>query len=130
MRHSSIIVQPDPSIQNFEVYHVIGTPTVGLTYTIVRNWKDPRKETASLMAMNFVAWIPRQRARDLEAVLGQARIRISRNWNCQNWVQEGLQKMVEAGIITNQQMQIAVAKQQQVVHLPFAGNTPNHRALD
>lgn len=130
MRHSGIIVQPDPSVDNFEVYHVVGTPTVGLTYTVTRNLNDPRDETLSLMAMNFVAWILRQRARDLEAILGQARIQIRSNWNCQNWVQEGLQKMVEAGLITDQQMQSAVAQQKRVVHLPYAGNTPNRRALD
>jgi hypothetical protein len=130
MRHSGIIVRPDPNVDNFEVYHVVGTPTVGLTYTVTRNLNDPRDETLSLMAMNFVAWIPRQRARDLEAILGQARIQIRSNWNCQNWVQEGLQKMVEAGLITDQQMQSAVAQQQRVVHLPYAGNTPNRRALD
>jgi hypothetical protein len=92
MRHSGIMVQSDPNVDNFEVYHVIGTPGIGLTYNVVKDWTDPRDKTASLMAMNFVAWIPRQRARDLEAILGLVRPQISWRWNCQNWVQEGLQK--------------------------------------
>jgi hypothetical protein len=130
VRHSGIMVQSDPNVDNFEVYHVIGTPGIGLTYDVVKDWDNPRDKTASLMAMDFVAWIPRQRARDLEAILGLVRPQISWRWNCQNWVQEGLQKMVDAGLITEQQMHAAVVKQQRAVNLPYTGNTPNRRALD
>ena len=128
MRHSSIVSQAEPSKNNFQVYQVIGTPGVGMTYHVVKDWDDPRDVTASLLAMDFVAWIPRHRAQDLEATLEQVTPQVSRSWNCQNWVQEGLRKMVQAGVITNQQMNSAITKQQRAVNLPYGGDTPNrHR---
>ena len=130
MRHSGIIVQPEPDVEDLEVYHVVGTPSVGLTYKVVKNWKNPRDESVTLIAMNFVAWVPRQRVIDIQDILGLVRPQISRSWNCQNWVREGLQKMVEAGLITEQQMHAAVVQQQRAINLPYAGNTPNLRALD
>lgn len=130
MRHSGIMVQPEPNVDSFEVYHVIGTPGVGLTYTIVKNWTSPRDKTASLIAMDFVAWVSRQRVREVEAMLRLVRPQISRSWNCQNWVREGLHQMVEAGLITDLQMHAAVVKQQTAVNVPYVGNTPNLRALD
>jgi hypothetical protein len=130
MRHSGIVVQPDPSIDNFEVQHVIGTPGIGLTFQAVKNWENPRYQTASLLAMDFVAWIPRNRVRDLEYMFRQVPIQVSWSWNCQNWVQGGLQKMVEAGILTHREMESAIEKQQRAVSLPYTGNTPNSQALD
>lgn len=130
MRHSSIIVQPDPVQDNFEVYHVIGTPGIGLTYEVVRNWNNPRDETASLLAMDFVAWVPRNRVQDVEGIMRQVRPQVSWSWNCQNWVREGLQKLVETGLITNAQKESAIWKQQRAVNLPYEGNTPNRPALD
>jgi hypothetical protein len=79
MRHSGITVQPEPTINKFEVYHVIRTPVVGLNYTVVKDCKNPRDETASLIAMDFVAWVPRHRVRDVEAILRLARPQISRS---------------------------------------------------
>jgi hypothetical protein len=38
--------------------------------------------------------------------------------------------MIEAGLITEQQMQAAVVKQQRAINLPYAGDTPNLKALD
>lgn len=130
MRHCGIVLQPDPNINDFQVYHVVGTPGVGLTYTVVKNWKNPMDETASLLAMDLVAWMPQQRVQELEALFRQVTPQVSRSWNCQNWVQEGLQKMVGAGLITDQQARSAVVKQSQAVNLPYEGNTPNRRALD
>lgn len=130
MRHSSILVKSDPNVEDFELHHVIGTPSVGLTYTIRKNWKNPRDQTVSLLAMDFAAWIPRNRVGDLEAIFRQVRIQLNRNWNCQNWVREGLRKLVDAGLITSEQAQSASEKQQKAVDTPYTGNTPNLRALD
>lgn len=130
MRHSGIAIQPDPAINRFQVYHVIGTPGVGLTYDFKNSWANPRDDTASLLAMDFVAWIPRHRVADLDAMMCQVRIQLSWSWNCQNWVQEGLGKLVQAGLITSQQADSAAAKQHLAVNLPYNGNTPNQRALD
>lgn len=130
MRHSAIVIEPDPTINCFQVYHVIGTPGVGLTYDFKSSWANPRDETASLLAMDFVAWIPRNRVAELNAMMRQVRIQLSWSWNCQNWVREVLGKLVQAGLITSQQANSAAAKQHLAVNLPYNGNTPNQQTLD
>lgn len=126
MRHSGIMVQPDANVNNFNVHHVIGTPGVGLTYEFKEHWKNPRYETASLLTMDFVAWIPRSRIRDVRPLLEQ----VSREWNCQNWVREALQQLVAAGLIMAQQRDAAVAKQQRAINAPYTTNTPNSAVLE
>lgn len=80
--------------------------------------------------MDFVAWIPRNQVGNLENMLRQVTIQVSWSWNCQNWVRGGLQKMVEAGLLTHREIESAIGKQQRAVGLPYTGNTPNGQALD
>jgi hypothetical protein len=61
MRHSNVLVQPDANSNTFAAHHVIGTPGVGLTYEYKAGFANPRTETVTLLAMDFVAWIPRAR---------------------------------------------------------------------
>ncbi|KAF2256578.1 hypothetical protein BU26DRAFT_558029 [Trematosphaeria pertusa] len=127
LRHSGIVV--DNGDHSFDVFHVTGTPGIGLTFHRVCNWKDPRQDTARLLSMDFVAWIPQNRYSELEPLLKGVDIKVSRTWNCQNWVREGLDAMVTARLISEAEKNAAVQKQMAAVTRPFTTETPNAQAL-
>jgi hypothetical protein len=127
LRHSGIVV--DNGDGSFDVFHVNGTPGIGLTFHRVSNWRDPRKETARLLSMDIAARIPKNRYSEVEPLLRSVRIIISKSWNCQNWVREGLDAMVGAGLMTGEQRDAAVQKQLAAVSTPFMTETPNSQAL-
>ncbi|KAF2177533.1 hypothetical protein K469DRAFT_719746, partial [Zopfia rhizophila CBS 207.26] len=127
LRHSGIVV--DNGDNTFEIFHVTGTPGIGLTFHRVPNWKDPRQETARLLSMDFVVWIPKNRYSELESLFRGVGIKVSKTWNCQNWVQEGLDAMVAAGLMSEAERDAAVQKQMAAVTRPFTTETPNAQAL-
>jgi len=130
MRHSGLMVQADAAIDSFNVHHIIGTPGVGMTYEFKEGLGNPRHDTGSLLSMDLVAWMPRSRVRDVKALVDQVEIIISREWNCQNWVRAALRQFVAAGLITAQQSEAAVAKQQRAINAPYTTNTPNSAVLE
>jgi hypothetical protein len=125
MRHSNILVQADKNIDNYDVYHVIGTPSVGLTFQHIGNWKDPRKETASLLAMHTVGKIPKSRLEEVKPLMEQVKIEVHRNWNCQDWVRAALERMVHAGMITVSEKDDAFQKQREAINRRYTGLAPN-----
>jgi hypothetical protein len=127
LRHSGIVV--DNGDGSFDVFHVNGIPGIGLTFHRVPNWRDPRKETARLLSMDLVARIPKNRYSEVEPLLRGVRIIISKSWNCQNWVREGLDAIMGAGLMTSEQRDAAVKKQLAAVSTPFTTETPNSQAL-
>jgi hypothetical protein len=95
----------------------------------VSNWGDPRTETARLLSMDLAAWIPKNRYSEVEPLLKSVGIEVSKSWNCQNWVREGLDAMVNVGLITSKQRDVAVQKQLAAVSRPFTTENPNLQAL-
>jgi hypothetical protein len=81
MRHSSILISKGDG--SFDIFHVTGTPGVGLTFSIVRNWSDPRTTTARLLSMELAAYIPTKRCSEMESLMRGVKIEVSRTWNCQ-----------------------------------------------
>jgi len=128
MRHSGIMVeQPDGK---FDCFHVTGTPGIGLRYSWERGWANPEDATARLLAMNKVGGMPEARYHEMDGLMKGVGTKVSRDWNCQNWVREALAVMVENGLITEAEMEKAVEEQKQVIALPFTSETPNKRALN
>jgi len=127
MRHSAITVDKEDG--SFPVFHVTGTPGIALTYSSEATWKDPRTQTARLLAMDFVAWIPKERYEEMGLLLSGVKIKVSKHWNCQNWVREGLDGMVGAGLITAEQRTAVVEKQKAAITTPFTTEAPNTQAL-
>ena len=127
MRHSSIVV--DRGGGTFDCFHVTGTPGIGLTYSSVQQWGDPRTTTARLLSMDFAGWIPWDRYSEMDPLLRRVRTLASRTWNCQHWVREALDAMVNAGLIPAEDKDRAVRKQLEVIDLPFTTETPNVQVL-
>jgi hypothetical protein len=127
LRHSGIVVNNGDG--SFDVFHVNGFPGIGLTFHRVPNWRDPRKETASLLSMDLATWILKKRYSEVEPLLRSVKIEVSKSWNCQNWVREGLDAMMNVGLITEKQRDAAVQKQLTAVSTPFTTETPNSQAL-
>jgi hypothetical protein len=127
MRHSSILVDKGDGL--FDVFHVTGTPGIGLTFSHGSGWEDPRTETARLLWMEFVAWIPESRYPEMEPLLNNVNVKVSTTWNCQDWVRAGLDAMVAANFITPEQRDSTVQHQLEAVSTPFSTETPNARAL-
>jgi hypothetical protein len=125
------MVQPNPPLDNFTVHHIIGTPGVGMTYEFQEDLCNPRHDTASLLSMDFVAWMPRSRVREVRPLMAEeVQIVVSREWNCQNWVREALRKLVDAGLITDREREAAVARQRRAIDAPYTTNTPNSAVLE
>jgi Family of unknown function (DUF6540) len=127
MRHSSIVV--DRGSGTFDCFHVTGTPGIGLTYSCVQQWGDPRATTARLLSMDFAGWIPWDRYGEMGPLLSSVPTLASRTWNCQNWVREALDAMVNASFISAEDKDRAVQKQLEAINLPFTTETPNAQAL-
>lgn len=127
MRHSGVVIDKGNGI--FETFHLRGTPGVGLTFDIVSDWRDPRTETARLLSMEFVAWIPTDRYAEVAPLLRGLDIKISMEWNCQDWVRDGLDEMVAKSLISPEERDSAVWKQRQAISMPFTTETPNVQAL-
>jgi hypothetical protein len=65
----------------------------------------------------------------VESVLKAVPIKKSMVWNCQNWVQEGLNAMVTAGLINNEQRDLAIWRQKEAISTPFTTESPNKQAF-
>lgn len=127
MRHSGIMVkQPDES---FDCFHVTGTPGIGLRYSCQRGWGNPEQETARLLAMDQVGWIPKEDYDKFGSLMESVERKISMDWNCQNWVRAALDIIQEHDFITEIEKTNAVRKQREAIELPFTSETPNKRAL-
>ena len=128
MRHSGILVeQPDGK---FDCFHVTGTPGIGLRYSWERGWGNPEDETARLLAMNEVGTMPKARYSELDGLMKSVVTKVSRDWNCQNWVRDALGMMVDKGLITEAEKEKAEEEQRKAIALPFTSETPNKRALN
>ena len=128
MRHSSILVeQPDGT---FDCFHVTGTPGIGLRYSCERGWGNPEDETARLLAMNEVGRMPKSKYNEMDNLMKGVATKVSRNWNCQNWVRDALGAMVANGFITEAEKEKAEKEQNEAIALPFTSETPNKRALE
>jgi hypothetical protein len=126
MRHSGIAVKRQDGL--FDIFHVIGTPGIGLTFENAEGWENPVTQTARLLSMEKVTEIPANRYQEMKPLLAGVKTQVSWKWNCQNWVKEGLDKMVEVGLVTAAERDTAVEKQEEAVHMPFTTETPNMQA--
>jgi len=127
MRHSSIVV--DRCDGTFDYFHVTGTPGIGLTFSCIQHWGDPRATTARLLSMDFAGWIPWDKYGEMEPLLREVPTFVSRTWNCQNWVRDALDAMVNASLILSQDKDMVVQKQLEAINSPFTTETPNAQAL-
>ena len=127
MRHVSVLVKIDND--NFNIYHVQGTPGIGLRYVPVKQWKDPRNETARLLSMDCISDIVIDRISEIDDVAKSIPTVTSRKWNCQNWVEELLAALADKSIISASERDLGIQKMRESVKLPFTTETLNTRAL-
>ncbi|RSL94104.1 hypothetical protein CEP52_012818 [Fusarium oligoseptatum] len=102
---------------------------IGLQYSWERGWGNPEDETARLLAMNEVGKMPKVRYNEMDGLMRSIVTKVSRDWNCQNWVREALGVMVEKGLMTEAEKEKAEEEQRKAIALPFTSETPNKRAL-
>jgi hypothetical protein len=126
LRNCSFVLQPDPALQTFCAYYHHGSHNSRTTLYHVKDLPDPRKGEPGLMAMNFIAWIPRKRVSDLNVVIKTINIGIWNTWNSGSWAQVCLQKMVDARLISQRQMEWATYKQRKALNSDFRENYPNY----
>jgi hypothetical protein len=74
MHHSAITVDKEDG--SFVVFHMTGTPGIALTYSSEASWKDPRTQTARLLAMNFMARVPKERYKEMGSLLRGVKIKV------------------------------------------------------
>lgn len=129
MRDSSIVIQPDPNVQHFETFWCLRMPgeSIAWQYLHQPGGKGPHVEDYGLLAMKFIAWIPRTALRQMGTILSgipanQPQIT---GWSSQKWVQQALTELNRAGILTAQQAEAAYHKQQEAAVLPRRGPLPN-----
>ncbi len=135
MRHSGLVVQPYPNINQFYLHHITGKPLGPLTYECILS-RDPRESMRNL-SFDLVARIPRPKLWSLEPLFKTTKPRVfqlvkgqpTKSWNSQMFVVECLHKMVAAGLMTEQEMKSAIDMQQRAVNTPWAGDYPNLNAL-
>lgn len=84
-------------------------------------------QTPNLLAMDFVAWMPRKRVPDLPGLLKYVQFQFDGDYKSA-WIRGALDRLSNAGIITREQCDSAREKLQKAVNLPYRGNTPNARA--
>ncbi|RSL95556.1 hypothetical protein CDV31_013830 [Fusarium ambrosium] len=94
----------------------VGT-RIGLRYSWERGWGNPEDETARLLAMNEVGKMPKVRYNEMDGLMRSIVTKVSRDWNCQNWVREALGVMVEKGLITEAEKEKAEEGYCAAVHL-------------
>ena len=129
LRDCSILVQSDPNTEKFSSYHLERQPhPINQMKLIYVNYlPDPRKGEPGLLAMNFLAWIPRQKLSLLDAAI--RKIDIGRYSMLQGplWTRLFLQNMVNAKLITQTQMDVAVAQQSRDLLIESWVNYPNYQ---
>ena len=130
MRHCSIAIQLDSHIKEFTIHYLRGAPGPGnqIELYTVKKCPNPRWGEPGLLAMDFLGFIPHQRARELDVLVtrvGQAVSRSYAAWNSRSWVLECFGKMLEAGLVTNRQVLKATEKLDRALHLPYTGDYPN-----
>ena len=127
MRHTKILIQQANG--KFDCYHVTSTPGIGLKYSFEKGWDDPREATARLLAMIEVGQIRSSRIHELDGSMKGIKTRVSKDWNCQNWVREALNVMAQNGLITVAEKEAAINAQKDTIKLPFTTEAPNKQAL-
>ena len=116
MRHSALVLRRDAAIS--EIFHVKGTPGVGLTFNHERVPTADFHGAPEILAMVPVVHVPESRYAELHSALRAIRPEISRWWNVQDWVREGLDVMEKRGFITAHEKYLAVRKQLEAITLP------------
>ena len=125
MRHTGIWEKVDDEDENtFNIYHVQGTPGIGLQYRPVRRWKDSRNETAQLLLLGHLSDIPADRCSVIDNIARSIPVVASRTWNCQNWVEELLDALAAKDIISHTDKNDGIRMMRDAVQLPFTSKTP------
>ena len=127
MRHTSVMEKVKDN--DFNIYHVQGTPGIGLRYLPVQHCADPRKETAQLLLMHHISDVLVDRCSEMDSIAKSIPIVTSRAWNCQDWVIELLDALVIRDIISSPAKEDGIEKLKETVQLPFTSETPNTTAL-
>ena len=128
MRHTSVLVKIKEN--DFDVYHVQGTPGIGLRYHFVHHWSDPVEETTRLLSMFHVSDVAKNKYGEIDSTAKSVSIRVSKEWNCQDWVQELLVALTRHHIIKSSESEGGIARMREAINLPFTTETPNTKALD
>ncbi len=129
MRDCSIVIQRDPPIKEFSSFYLhchAHQPADQLKLYHIKDLPYPGVEEPGLLAMNFVAWIPRQRLSQLEALIRNLPLRTRNIRNSSSWVHLCLHEMVDAYLISFSQMVSAIHQQDKALSMSFRGDYPNY----
>jgi hypothetical protein len=129
IRDCSIVIQPDPSTEKFSTYHLHWQPhpVNRMKLFHINDLPDPRKGEPGLLAMNFLAWIPRQKLAFLDAEIKNIDIRRLSMVKTSLWIRLLVQKMLHAKLITPIEMEVAVAQQSRDLLIDSRVNYPNYQ---
>lgn len=127
MRQSHIVVDHDPRENYYLVHEITEDPSIrGMKYRCSRV-SDPRWARPTLLAMDLVVLIPAHQVVDLPSLFRGIRIQShqSRAWNSQNFVREALHSLVDFGLMTDQQLLVALGMHRKAINLPVLSDMPN-----
>ena len=129
-RSSAIVVQPDPvsNAHHFLTHHCLRGPLNWYFFSATERDEGPRTKTHGLLAMDFVAWIPRAEVQRLGEMVSRMPFPWdgATEWNSRIWVQKALLALVQEGLLTGEQRGRTLRKLQFALDgLPFRGFTPN-----
>lgn len=79
-----------------------------MRYSWERGRGDPQDETARLLKMIEVGRMPAEQYPNMDGLMKGIATKVSRDWNCQNWVREALEVMVAGRLVAREEMELAV----------------------
>ena len=124
-RHCGIVLEPRPNANLFICHEIIeDRSTKALTYRCTSK-PDPTWTDRTLLAMDFVAWIPAAQAVRLSSMFETPGGQSTKGWNSQFFIREALKRMTEARLVTLTEYRIAISKQQEAINAAELSEQPN-----
>ena len=130
-RNCSIMVQTNPQTNKFREFCCIATPKRRpkrhVQFYSSPEIPDPRWGCPGLLAMQFIAWLPREQIERLDGYMKTWRCRVENSWTHNTWINLYLGILIRERLITLCEMERAIVFQDQALHLPYTEDLPNDR---
>lgn len=128
-RNCSIIVQYGAQMDKFREFCCIATPQRRpkrhVMFYSSPEMPDPRWSAPGLLAMQFIAWVPRVQIAELDMYMKTWRGRVNESWTHTTWIGIYLEHLLNQNLITTSQIERTKAFQQQSFRLPYTVALPN-----
>jgi hypothetical protein len=130
-RNSSIIVQTNAHSDKYREFCCIATPQRWpkrqVQFYSSPEIPDPRWTAPGLLAMQFIAWIPRGQIAELDKYMKSWRRRVNDSWTHNTWIGLYLESLVQQRLISQDQMERTMIFQAQAFRIPYTEALPNDR---